>query len=162
MEVWSPIDPFPGYLVSDHGRVMNEDTGRYLALLRNQRGIVHVGLMRNGVQHKCSVTTLVARTFLPPPPKPAFDSPINLDGDRANNGVANLLWRPRWFAVKYHQQFRNGVRGFPSPIEDLETGEQFKTSWDAATQYGLIDIHIKVAILNRERVWPTLQLYQLL
>lgn len=162
MEAWVTIKTFPGYLISDHGRVRNEDTGRLLALLRNQRGIVHVGLVRDGQQLKRSVAHLVADAFLPPPPNSAFDCPINLDGDRVNNFAVNLLWRPRWFAVKYFQQFVNGVRGFDIPIEDLETGEQFKTSWDAATRYGLIDLHIKVAILNHKRVWPTNQLYRLL
>jgi NUMOD4 motif-containing protein len=162
MENWQPIKLFPSYLVSDHGRVLNEETGHYLALLKTQRGIVYVGLNKCGTQYKRSVTVLVAEAFLPQAPHPAFDTPINLDGVRDHNHAFNLLWRPRWFAVKYHQQFSNDVRGFTTPIEDIETGEQFKTSWDAATQYGLIDLHIKVAVMNQQRVWPTRQLYRLL
>lgn len=142
--------------------MVNDHTGNFMTMMRNQRGILHVGLNRENVQYKRSVTVLVAEAFLPTPPNDAFDTPINLDGDRQHNHYENLLWRPRWFAIKYYRQFINGIRGFEKPIEEVETGEQFETSWEAATRYGLIDLHIKLAILNEQRVWPTRQLYQLL
>ena len=162
MELWKQITTFPDYSVSDEGSVRNDRTGHRLALLRNQRGIIHVGLNRGNAQYKRSVTVLVAETFLPPPPSEAFDTPINLNGDRSHNFVENLLWRPRWFAVRYHQQFFNDLRGYDRPIEEVETGEQFETSWEAATRYGLIDTYIKMAIINEHRVWPTNQLYRVL
>jgi NUMOD4 motif-containing protein len=159
MELWKPIRTFPEYSVSDHGRVVNRH-GQPMVLMRNQRGVVHVGLMKGGIQFKRAIAPLVAQEFLPPPPNEAFDTPINLNGDRGDNHRENLLWRPRWFAIKYYKQFFNDARGFQSPIEEVETGEQFETSWDAAIRYGLIDVHIKLAILNQQRVWPTQQLYQ--
>lgn len=162
MEIWSRIHEFPGYTVSNHGKVVNIETGYHLTMRRNQRGIVYVGMEKLGVQYRRSVSLLVANAFLPKPTLEAFDTPINLDGDRLHNHVENLMWRPRWFAIKYRQQFFNDIRGFDKPIEEIETGEQFETSWVAATTYGLIDFHIKVAVLNRRRVWPTSQLYQLL
>jgi hypothetical protein len=162
VELWHPIKDFPGYSISSHGGVVNIETGYHLTLLRNQQGIVHVNMERRGIQYKRSVTRLVANAFLPTPSLEAFDTPINLDGDRSHNHIQNLMWRPRWFAIKYRQQFFNGIRGFDKPIEEVETGEQFPTSWEAATTYGLIDLHIKIAVFNRERVWPTAQLYQLL
>jgi len=159
MELWKPIRTFPEYLISDHGRVVNE-RGTVMRLMQNQYGVMHVGLTKAGIQYKRAIAPLVAQEFLPPPPNEAFDTPINLNGDRADNHCENLLWRPRWFAVKYHRQFFNDVRGYQDPIEEVETGEQFETSWDAATRYGLIDIHIKLAIIHQQRVWPTQQLYQ--
>lgn len=160
MVLWCPIRTFPRYSVSDHGQVRNDDTGRSLAMMRNQHGVVHVGLSRGKIQYKRSVSVLVAQTFLPPPPE-AFDTPINLDGDRGHNHIDNLIWRPRWFAVKYHRQFEDEeALGIWGPIEEIETGEQFKTSWDATTAYGLIHVHLKLAILNEKRVWPTQQLYR--
>lgn len=159
MEEWRIIESFPEYSVSNIGRVRNEETGRLLVLTRNQQGIVYVGLSRSSVQHQRSVARLVAKAFIPSPSL-AFDTPINLDGDRANNNVLNIMWRPRWFAVKYFQQFVNGQRGFDVPIVEVKTGELFPTSWEAAIEYGLIDREIFVATLNKTYVWPTYQVFE--
>lgn len=160
MDEWREVREFPGYSVSRDGLVRNDETGRFMTLLRNQGGIINVGLTKNLVQYKRSVTVLVAEAFLPTHPLESFDTPINLDGDRSNNHVDNLMWRPRWFAVKYFQQFTNGLRGYSVPIIDINSGEQFQTSWEAATKYGLIDREIMIATLNRTYVWPTYQRFR--
>lgn len=154
---WRRIDEFPNYEVSEDGRVRNADTAHVMVLTRNQQGVIQVGLMKDRQQYKRGVALLVARAFLPPPPTSAFNTPINLDGDRSNCHVDNLAWRPRWFAIKYHQQFHNDLRGFTEPIVDINTGERFKNSWEAATKYGLIDREILISTLNRTYVWPTYQ-----
>ena len=62
-----------------------------------------------------------------------FDTPINLDGDRHNNRVENLTWRPRWFAIKYNQQFRHPYENpIPARIMDLKTGEVSENSFQCA------------------------------
>ena len=157
---WKQVDEFPEYSVSDDGLVRNDETDRVITLTRNNSGTIQVGMMKDGTQHKRSVTLLVAKTFLDPPPFLTFNTPINLDGDRSNNSVENLMWRPRWFALKYHRQFHTDARGFNRPVIDLETGEKFKTSWDAAIKYGLIDSEILIATLNNTYVWPTYQRFQ--
>jgi NUMOD4 motif. len=161
MEEWKEIESFPVYSVSTHGRVRNDETGYFMALLRNQKGIINVGLTQNLVQYKRSVAVLVAHAFLPRPKQHTFDTPIHLDGDRGNNHVENLMWRPRWFAVKYHQQFLTEKRGFLVPVVD-DSGEMFETSWEAATKYGLIDREILTATLNRTYVWPTYQKFRVI
>lgn len=162
MEEWTQINEFPGYSISSHGRVRNEDTGRLLALLRNQQGIVHVGLMRGLTQFKRSVVVLVANYFLPPSKLEAFDTPIQLDGDRSNANVQNLMWRPRWFAIRYHRQFHRPNLGIVVPIRETRTGEEFDNSWEAAIKYGLIDKEILDATLNRTYVWPTYQTFEVI
>lgn len=158
---WSPIVEFPGYSVSREGQVRNDDTGRIMVLTENQHGITQVGLMKEGKQFKRGVALLVARAFLPAHPHEAFNTPINLDGDRTNNHVDNLMWRPRWFAIMYHRQFHNDKRGFKEPVIDTKTNEWFPTSWAAATKYGLLDREIMMATLNRTYVWPTYQEFRL-
>jgi len=158
---WFVIEEFPGYSVSYFGSVRNDDTGRSMALTKNQHGIVQVGLMRNGVQYKRGVALLVAKAFLPPPISSVFNTPINLDGDRSNNHIENLMWRPRWFAIFYHRQFYNGKRGFREPVIDVKTNEWFPNSWEAAIKYGLLDREIMIATLNRTYVWPTYQEFRL-
>ena len=121
-----------------------------------------VGPRLDHIQHKRSLTVLVADAFLPPPPNPSFNTPIQLDGDRANNDVENLMWRPRWFAVKYHLQFHRPRRGFIVPIVEIHTGETFPTSWEAAIKYGLLNSEIRDAAMNRTFVWPTYQEFRVL
>lgn len=156
---WKPIEEFPGYSVSDTGMVRNDSTDRIMALSPNQHGIMQVGLMRNLVQYKRGVALLVAKAFLEP--HSVFNTPINLDGDRANNHIYNLAWRPRWFAIMYHRQFFNDKRGFAEPIVETRTGELFESSWEAAIKYGLLDREILIATLNRTYVWPTFQEFRL-
>jgi len=156
-EVWKPIEHFPGYSVSDHGRIRADKSGRILSLNDNQYGVVQVGLMLNGVQYHRSVPLLVANAFLRRESIP-FDTPINLDGNRHNNHVSNLVWRPRWFAIRYNQQFR---RPYENPIFakiiDLKTREISENSIECAKRYGLLERDLVLSILNRTYVWPTYQ-----
>lgn len=162
IETWKPIDFFPGYSVSDHGRIRTDKTGRILALNENQFGVLQVGLMRDGVQHHRSVPLLVAKAFILRENIP-FDTPINLDGDRHNNRVDNLVWRPRWFAIKYNQQFRQPYENpIMSQIIDLNTREISENSFECARRYGLLEQDLVLSILNRTYVWPTYQEFGIL
>jgi NUMOD4 motif len=156
-EAWEVIPLFPDYSVSNYGRVRSDKFERILALNVNQYGLVQVGLMRDGIQHHRSVPLLVAKAFLPPLHGP-FDTPINLDGDRYNNHVENLTWRPRWFAIKYNQQFRHPYHNsIQAPIIDLKTDEVSENSFECAKRYGLLEEDLVLSILNRTYVWPTYQ-----
>jgi hypothetical protein len=152
------ITEFPNYSVSDTGFVRNEDTGYVMTGLRNQRGIVHVGLTRDRVLFKRSVSRLVAEAFIAIPAidtDGTFDTPINLDGDRSNNHVDNLMWRPRWFAMKYRAQFEGKRKiSLNRPIELIETKEVYSNSWHAATTLGLLDYEILMSIVKNTYVWP--------
>jgi hypothetical protein len=161
-ERWKAIAFFPGYSVSDHGNVRSDTTGRLLSLNTNQYGVLQVGLMRDRVQHHRSVPLLVAKAFVPEPGGP-FDTPINLDGDRENNHMDNLVWRPRWFAIKYNRQFRYPFENpLYTPIMDLKTGEISENSLEAAKRYGLLESDLVLSIMNRTYVWPTYQEFGLI
>lgn len=156
-EHWKPIKKFPGYSISDYGRVRADKSGRILSHFQNQFGLCCIGMMQNGEQKHRSVPLLVARAYIPQPSEP-FDTPINLDGDRLNNHVSNIVWRPRWFAIKYNQQFKNPYENpIMARVEDLESGEIDESSWDCAIRYGLLEQDLVMSILNRTYVWPTYQ-----
>jgi len=130
-----------------------------MALTMNQLGIVQVGFSKNGRYFKRAVAPLVAHAFIPRPLGP-FDTPINLDGDRSNNFVENLMWRPRWFAVKYHKQFKRSTSNRTSyPVMDTKSGEIFPSEFDAAITFGLLVDDLRHAIANRTYVWPTYQVF---
>jgi len=156
-ENWKSIDDFPEYSVSNFGDVRSNKSGRIMSSSPNQFNVVQVGLMRDGIQYHRSVPLLVAKAFLPIRPGP-FDTPINLDGDRLNNHVDNLMWRPRWFAIKYNRQFRYPyLNRIDSPIVDMKTNKVSESSIACAVEYGLLEEEIVLAILNRTYVWPTYQ-----
>lgn len=159
-EEWHKIPLFPGYSVSDAGFVRNDETGYCLTRFKNQSGVAYVGLTQDRKLRNRSVALLVAEVFLPHHQFSAFDTPINLDGDRMNAHVRNLMWRPRWFAVRYHQQFIGDRRDYPRAITEMETGEEFDSSWHAAMKFGLIARDVMVATLNGMRVWPTNQQFR--
>ena len=161
VETWKEIEGFENYSVSNYGGIRSNWSERILSIYENQSGLVQVGLMRNGKQYHRSVPLLVAKTFIKQPSGP-FDTPINLDGDRYNNHVNNLIWRPRWFAVKYNQQFQyTYVNHIQAPIEDIKTGEVTENSLECAKRYGLLEQEIVLAILNNIYVWPTYQKFRI-
>jgi hypothetical protein len=161
-ENWEDIPEFPYYAVSDHGRVMNKYTEHIKSVSINQQGIASVLLVNGRQQFRRSVTVLVAEAFLPLPPRRAFNTPINLNGDRLDNHVDNLAWRPRWFAAKYHAQYRQPIPfGFSGQVELIETEEIFESVRDAAKTYGLLEKEIIMSVHNHVPVFPTWHNFQL-
>ena len=157
IEQWKVIPAFENYSVSNLGRIKSEKSGRIMSLTVNQYGVVCIGMMRDGRQYHRSVPLLVAKAFLEPSFE-AFDTPINLDGDRHNNRVDNLVWRPRWFAIKYNRQFRDPYQfSIPNRVEDIKTGEISENSFECAKRYGLLEQDLVLSIFNRTYVWPTYQ-----
>jgi hypothetical protein len=159
---WRPIPTFPGYSVSETGHVRNDETGRFLTLLVNQSGTVNVGLTRNFVQYKRSVALLVANAFIEFRIHESFDTPVHLDGNRLNNNSWNLVWRPRWFAAKYIQQFQEASLAPERPVQEMETREKFYSHWEAAFRFGLLAKDVLLAAINQIEVWPTKQYFRLI
>lgn len=143
MERWLQIQDFPGYSVSDQGRVRNDDTDRVLAMVRNQAGVVMVGLMRGGRQYKRGAARLVADHFLPHDGNDTFTTPMHRDGDRMNNAADNLVLRPKWYAAKYLQQFEQYRPPYVDlPLVEVATGLTFDNSWEATKYFGILEYSI--------------------
>ena len=158
-EKWRSIRGFPKYSVSNLGEIRRDQSGRILNQNANQYGAVFVGLMRGHKQYHRSVPLIVAKAFIPRPL--AFDTPINLDGDRFNNRVDNLLWRPRWFAVQYNRQFNVPYDNpIPAPIRDIDTRQEYPNSFEVARAFGLLERDVVLSILNHTYTWPTYQFFE--
>lgn len=154
MPNWRRIQGFTGYSVSDTGLIRNDDTERIMRLSLNSHGIVIVGLRKNMTQYKRSVSLLVATAFRASPGE-YFDTPINLDGDKFNNHIDNLAWRPLWFARKYTQQFAVRSANSTRAIEELDSLERFPSAFEAAVRYGLLEAEIIMSLETHAPVWPT-------
>jgi len=158
---WRPVAGFPKYSVNALGQVRHERTQRILAPQINQFGVPYVGLMGEYIHFNRSLPLLVARAFLPPDVREVFDTPINLDLDRLNCAVDNLMWRPRWFAIRYHHQikepYENPINGPVRPVDDEEVSD---TSLDAGKRYGLLERDVVLSILHQTYAWPTYQVFE--
>jgi hypothetical protein len=155
-ERWSEISEFPGYFVSDQGRVQNTKfVGRLVKASVGTHGALMVGLMRERVQHKRSLALLVATAFVPQPEPEVYDTPIHRNGDRTDVHYENLMWRPLWFARRFMRQFTDGHSTLACPVEDINTGETYETSMDASMVLGALDADIVYGIHNNVYVWPT-------
>lgn len=160
-EEWVPIEGFPGYSINPLGQVVRDSSSRLIHPRFNQYGVPYVGLMRDWKQCNRSLPRLVAEHFLSPPSE-IFDTPINLDGDRENCCVDNLMWRPRWYAVHYNNQFKDRYENpINAPIKALDTHEVFPDSLSAACRYGLLEREVVLAVLNNTCTWPTYQFFEL-
>jgi hypothetical protein len=157
---WVEIPEFPKYSVNALGQIRHTRFEREIRPQVNQYGVPYVCVYdRYGVQAKRSLALIVAQAFIPER-SPEFDTPINLDGDRLNCDTDNLMWRPRWFARRYHQQFRDPYpRPIDVPLRDLAGGHAFHNSYEVFTTFGLLERDLVLSIENRTYVWPTYQMF---
>jgi NUMOD4 motif len=161
-ESWVEIEEFPGYAVSNHGRVMNTHTELIKTPSSNQQGIPSVLFTKGGQQFRRALPLLVANYFVPRRAS-HFDTPINIDGDRNNNHWENLDWRPRWFAHNYHAQFHKPAPyGFKAPVYCVETGDNFADVFHAARAYGVLVKEIIISTHTQSPVFPTWQTFGVL
>ncbi len=146
-EEWTEVPEFPWYSVSNTGEVSSDRTGKILSQNINQQGIPHVGLAIDGKIYRKSVSVLVAEAFLPPSRFSHFTTPTHLDGDKLNNFVTNLVWRPRWFAIQYQRQFYDVHSSMQNmPVEIINTGEVFEHTIDLCMKYGVLVMDVVRAV----------------
>lgn len=89
-EVFRPIKDFPGYLVSNRGRVLStkQGTGKIVkpCLFKGQK---QMRLRRDGEYHKVTLARLVAAEFLEIPAA-GYWKVTHIDGDLSNDEADNL------------------------------------------------------------------------
>lgn len=154
---WTTVENFRNYEVSDGGEIRNKTTRKVLKPAFNQQGIPFVTLRRDNESYSRTIPKMVAEHFLPDPPFEHFDTPINLNGDRSDCDVENLMWRPRWFAVKYHKQF-DGAYFLPNvlegPLHDTD-GNEYKDSFYMVLDFGVLNDDVREAVTYGTFIFPT-------
>lgn len=160
-EAWITIPGFKRYSVSNYGYVMNIRTEKLVKPQLTPQGVVYVPLYEGGRNQARSVKVLVAKAFVEGETK-IFDTPINKDGNKSNNQVSNLVWRPRWFAVKYSRQFlTNYIRCDNGPVYDVKTEERFETIREVGISYGLLFRDVYRSTYSETPVFPTEQVFRI-
>lgn len=99
LESWMPIKGYEGYyMVSDRGRVMNVRNGRVLSPHESAHGYLQVGLgyvgdKKDSAGHRAKAFYLHRLVLEAFKPILAHDLEVNhIDGNKANNTLANLEW----------------------------------------------------------------------
>lgn len=160
---WHELEEFPDYAVSEQGDIANIKTGMPRKLSINGQGIVKITLYNEQKQLVTrSVARMVAEAFVQRPDLDAFDTPIHMDGELTNCRADNLVWRPRWFAIKYHKQFRNAefhaARGV---FIDLDTEEVYDSIKDICVRNGVFWQDVIKCVTEETFVFPTWQKFRL-
>lgn len=130
--MFKEISNFPGYYVSNNGRVKHNDI--YLTIGKFNTGYARTVLCVNGKATSKGVHRLVAEAFIPNPEgKPQVN---HKDGNKLNNCVANL----EWVTPKENMQHakRLGLHSFYNKykVQCVETGEVFESCKAAAISCG--------------------------
>lgn len=152
MNEWKEISDFPGWLVDDHGRVMNEWTNRIMRHRQNAQGISMVNVQKDGGLYTRSVALLVAKAFVHNYNPRHFDSVIYLNGDKGDCRALNLMWRSRPFALRYHRMF--DIEPYRVRVRIPATGEMFHSLRELCTTYGLIEQIAFNQMYNQESCYP--------
>lgn len=153
---WIVFDEYPNYAINESGQIRNNKTGRILKRIRLQNGAPAVGLFnKEGRQVFRQVSTFMGMTWMDPPPYPAFDTPMHLDGDRDNCHKTNLIFRPRWFVIQYHRECLNDHYPLWSrPFRIVETGDIFKTPFECSRCYGVLQKDVVAALVSKAPLFP--------
>lgn len=111
-EVWREHPRYPGYFISNYGRVR----GRSGLLLRQSpsRGYLRVAVIADGQRKDLRLHQAVLEAFVGPRPAPEMES-SHMDGNPLNNRADNLKWCTK--AENAQQRTAHGRSNTP-------TGEQ--------------------------------------
>lgn len=115
IESWRAIPGFPGYEVSDLGRVRSV-RGKCPRILRQRRagnGYMNIAIRDAAGRNRCwAIHVLVLTVFVGPRPE-GMQACHFPDRDHANNALPNLRWdtrRANWNDMRVHGTAPTGVR----------------------------------------------------
>lgn len=130
-EVWAHISGFPGYLVSNKGRVWSKKKNGFIKVKpMDDHGHLGVCLSHNGVSCYMYIHRLVAEAFLPNPDN--FPIVRHLYDDPSQNTDSDLAWGTQ--KDNMQDAIRNGT------AYSLTAEDRYKGNRDRMTSLVAIDI----------------------
>lgn len=143
-EKWAGIREFPGYAVSNLGRVKNTRTHTVLTPRDNSYGYSRVALRKDGKTHEVYVHKLVAQAFISGW-KPGIR--IRHQHDNNDNRVRNLRFSQ---GVRMGALVREPRKAISRRIRIVETGDSF-ASIEALARYIEGDVSSIYRVLRGDR-----------
>lgn len=93
-EIWKDIKGYPGYQISNQGRIWSTKSNRYLQPFLNNAGYRVINIQAiNGKRKGELIHRLVALHFVENPNR--YTEVDHLDKDKENNNADNLRWCTR-------------------------------------------------------------------
>lgn len=160
-ELWKDIDGFPGYQVSDRGRVYSNLTNKFLKHEVMSKGYHRVALYNpdTGIKRRFLVHVLVANAFMGKCP---YGYQIDhKDADKGNNNISNLEYvtckeninRAIEMGLRDRAPAREvllaSIETNRKPVKCIETGEVFDSVAECAKQLHVGEDGIRKCINNR-------------
>jgi len=153
-EEWIELAEFPGYAVSTFGRVINTRTEFIRTPSYNQQGIAKVSLYQGPRLVTRSLANLVLDAFEPDNPQ-GFNSLIHLDGSKRNCSIFNLMRRPRWFALRYHDQFSiEEFTDYKIAVQEIGQPRVYDTFVEVCASFGILYMDVIQSCYEKTEVWP--------
>lgn len=138
------IPEFPDYEIDETGTIYTARNGALRRFSRTMDGAPKITLYRDGIPYTRSLALLVAQVHLHNDHDPnVFNTPIHLNNDPMDCRVENLMWRPRWFALKYHRQYwLEEFRYATTELVDMETGTAYRGFVEPCQTFGLLYLDV--------------------
>lgn len=132
-EIWAEVEGFPGYVVSNTGKVFSNLTNKHLEYRISADSAPRVILSFKGERKEWYVHHLVARAFFGRYHHGVHITHVN--GDKRDNHVANLRVRRRIRDLEL-EMARPKKRKWGRRIRVVETDEVFRTVRECADAIG--------------------------
>ena len=118
-EIWKPVRGFPGYFVSNRGRIKGKKVNILKPKEYTPGDYLWYDLYKNGKRHRLSGHRIVALNFIRRPRK---DLEVNhKDGIKGKNRKDNLEWVTHKYNVRH--AIKNGLCNFPKGKEHHRYGK---------------------------------------
>lgn len=138
-EEWVKIPDFVNYEVSTYGRVRNVQTNQEIRPSRSSAKGLKIGLYSDKVQYQRSLPKLVAEAFIEKPDYHS-DTVVHISGDKLDNSIHNLMWRPLWFAQKWTIQMSQELDYYDiGPILEVTPIGTIIDSYEDVREAGMVN-----------------------
>lgn len=144
-ETWKNIPDFPGYQVSNLGRIWSEKTKRLRKAHTQKKGYWHIVLSHKNKTKTIRLNRLVLEAFAGPAPSPEHHA-AHKDGDKDNNAASNLYWATPQENVNDRKRHGTYYSGCNHPMAKLTNGDLVYAKWLRSIKYTWVAIGAELGV----------------